>query len=82
MDKPRTSFAVTSEEMDSLRNLAASLRYYTTRGPGAGQIGNITALLSALAAAYARQPDAVQTALHGLLSRRDNDYRNEVQDHE
>ncbi len=67
MDKPRTSFAVTAEEMVSLRELAASLGFYTSRGPGAGTIGNITALLSAIAEAHRQDPKSVAAMMRGLL---------------
>lgn len=55
-DKRRTSFDLTGEEMAALRELAAALGYMTTRGPGAGQIGSITAMLARLARTYDERP--------------------------
>ena len=75
MSKPRTSFDVTREDMAALRALAAELGLVISRGPGAGELGNITQLLTRLAAAYrrdrARTVDGVAT-LVGLPPPRDD----------
>ena len=73
MDRPRTSFDVTREDMAALRALAASLGYFVNRGPGAGELGNITRLLGALAAAYRRDQDGTTAALRVLLGEADRE---------
>jgi hypothetical protein len=53
--------------MDALRDLAARLGLYTTRGAGAGQLGNITALLQGVAWAYRRDGPRTITVLAALF---------------
>lgn len=67
MERPRTSFNISRDDMDALRELAARLGLRTTRGAGAGQLGNITALLQGVAAAYRRDAAGAATALAALL---------------
>ena len=68
MSRPRTSFDVTREEMAALRALAAELGFFIRRGPGTGELGNITQLLAHLAAAYRRDPKGVVAALGALFA--------------
>ncbi len=67
MSKPRTSFDITREDMAALRALAAELGLFIRRGPGAGQLGNITQLLTRLAAAYRHDRARTAAALRGLI---------------
>ena len=68
MSKPRTSFDITREDMASLRALAASLGLYISRGPGAGELGNITQLLTRLAVAYRHDPADTAIVLQRLFA--------------
>lgn len=65
-DRPRTSFDLTRDEMRLLRALAADLGSFVRRGPGAGELGNITDLLRRLTVAYERDPAATAAALRAL----------------
>ncbi|HET8630121.1 MAG TPA: hypothetical protein VFL91_22085 [Thermomicrobiales bacterium] len=67
VNKPRTTFDISREDMASLRELAAALGLFTSRGPMAGQIGNITALLTRLARAQRRDPQRAVATLADLL---------------
>lgn len=67
MERPRTSFNITREDMGSLRELAAQLGFYTTRGAGAGHLGNITALLQGVATAYRWDAAGTFATLAALL---------------
>ena len=67
MERPRTSFNISREDMEALRELAARLGLYTTRGAGAGQLGNITALLQGVAAAYRQDAATTIGVLETLL---------------
>ena len=62
MDKMDTLFSY-----GPFRGLAARLGYFVSRGPGTGELGNITRLLGALAAAYRRDEDGTAAALRALL---------------
>jgi hypothetical protein len=68
MSKPRTSFDITREDMASLRALAASLGLFISRGPGAGELGNITQLLTRLAVAYRSDPAGTAIVLQRLFT--------------
>lgn len=57
----------------SLRDLAASLNFYTSRGPGAGEIGNIKAMLDKLAQVYEHSPEIVQAMMSMLVNWREKD---------
>jgi hypothetical protein len=51
-----------------LRDLAASLGFYITRGPGASeQMGNIKAMLDRLGQVYAESPEIVRAMLQILV---------------
>ncbi len=65
--KPRTSLDVSKEEMALLRDAAASLGMYTTRGPQAGTNGSVTLLMRGLAAAYERDPEGTTKILAAML---------------
>ncbi len=67
MERPRTSFNISRDDMDALRELAARLGLHTTRGAGAGQLGNITALLQGIAEMYRRDAMRTVTMLATLL---------------
>jgi len=67
MERPRTSFNISRDDMEVLRDLAARLDLYTTRGAGAGQLGNITALLQEVAEAYRRDAARTVAVLATLL---------------
>ncbi|MGN6700753.1 MAG: hypothetical protein ACTHMR_21555 [Thermomicrobiales bacterium] len=67
---PRTSLNVSEEEMAILRDIAATLGYYTTRGPGAGRRGNVTMLMRALAEAGKQNQAFTVATLAGLLQSR------------
>ena len=69
-DTPRTTFNISREDMAALRALAADLGLYTERGPGAGEIGNITQLLRQLAGAYHQDRAQARATLGALLDRR------------
>lgn len=47
----RTSYELEAQHAEALRNLAAALGFVQTRGAGAGKLGNISAMLRALAEA-------------------------------
>ena len=66
-DKPRTSLDLNRDEMRALRALAADLGSLVRRGPGAGEVGNITDLFRRLAVAYTADPGATAAALRALL---------------
>jgi hypothetical protein len=66
-DRPRTSFDLTRDEMRLLRSLAADLGSLVRRGPGAGELGNITDLLRRLTVAYERDPTATAATLRALV---------------
>lgn len=66
--RPRTSFDLTRDEMRLLRALAADLGSFVRRGPGAGELGNITDLLRRLTVAYERDPGATAATLRALFS--------------
>ena len=68
MSKPRTSFDITREDMASLRELAATLGLFISRGPGAGELGNITQLLTRLAVAYRHDPAGTSAMLQRLFA--------------
>jgi hypothetical protein len=68
MSKPRTSFDITRDDMASLRALAASLGLFISRGPGAGELGNITQLLTRLAVAYRHDPEGTSVMLQRLFA--------------
>lgn len=55
--KHRTSLNLTHEQMKTLRSLAEDLGLFITRGPGANETGNVTALMARLAAAYEADPN-------------------------
>ena len=67
-ERPRTSFDFTRDEMRLLRALAADLGSFVRRGPGAGELGNITDLLRRLTVAYARDPAATAATLRALFA--------------
>jgi hypothetical protein len=67
-DKPRTSFDLTRDEMRLLRALAADLGSFVRRGPGAGELGNITDLLRRLTVAYDHDPAATTATLSALFA--------------
>ena len=71
MERPRTSFNISRGDMDALRDLAAGLGLYTSRGAGAGQLGNITALLQGIAEAYREDAAGTTAALNDLFARTD-----------
>jgi len=66
--RPHTTLYVTDIEMARLRSLAASLGFFTERGPHAKQRGSVTALAEALALADARDHRSTLAALRGLLA--------------
>lgn len=72
---PRTSLNVSAEEMITLRDVAAALGYYTTRGPEAGRRGNVTELMRALAAAAQRNHAFAVATLSGLFQMAGGDNR-------
>lgn len=55
------------ESASALRELAASLGMCITRGPGAGKIGNIKALLVQLADAYQQDRNTVKSAMERII---------------
>ncbi len=71
-DKPRTSLDLTRDEMRVLRALAADLGSFVRRGPGAGEVGNITDLLRRLARSYEDDRAATLAALRALLATGDD----------
>ncbi|MFN8517398.1 MAG: hypothetical protein U0841_33500 [Chloroflexia bacterium] len=66
--RPHTTLYVTDTEMARLRSLAASLGFFTERGPHAKQRGSVTALAEALAQADARDHRSTLATLRGLLA--------------
>ena len=66
-DRPRTSFDLTRDEMRLLRALAADLGSFVRRGPGAGEVGNITDLLRRLTVAYERDQHLTAKTLRSLF---------------
>jgi hypothetical protein len=71
--RPHTTLYVTEAEMARLRSLAASLGFFTERGPHAKQRGSVTALAEALAHADARDHRSTLATLRGLLVGRARD---------
>ena len=69
-ETPRTSFNISREEMAALRELAADFGLYTTRGPNAGETGNITLLLRRLATSYRQDRAQARATLAPLLDQR------------
>ena len=53
---------------DPLRDLAASLGYLITRGPGTGEIGNSKALLEKLSEAYVQSPERVKLVIEQITT--------------
>ena len=66
--RPHTSLYVTDSELAMLQELAASLGYYTRRGPHAKERGSVTALATALARAAADDTTYTLAALRRLFS--------------
>lgn len=66
--RPRTSLNVTGEQMAALRDLAASLGLVITRGPGAGEIGNVSALMARLAESHRAAPTATHEAISEIIT--------------
>jgi hypothetical protein len=71
--RPHTTLYVTDTEMARLRQLAASLGFFTERGPHAKQRGSVTALAEALAQADARDHRSTLATLRGLLAENTGD---------
>jgi hypothetical protein len=71
--RPHTTLYVTDTEMARLRSLAASLGFFTERGPHAKQRGSVTALAEALAEADARDHRSTLATLRGLLAENSGD---------
>ena len=71
-DKPRTSLDLTRDEMRVLRALAADLGSFVRRGPGAGEVGNITDLLRRLVRSYDDDRATTLAGLRALLAARDD----------
>ena len=66
--RPHTTLYVTDTELATLQALAATLGYYTRRGPHAKERGSITGLATALARAADRNPLGTVTVLRGLFA--------------
>lgn len=62
----RTSYELARKHAEALRRLAEELGFWQTRGAGAWQLGNVSALLRALAAAADADMDAVAAALRNI----------------
>lgn len=65
----KSTIFIDEPDAATLRELAAALGYTISRGPGAGQTGNIRALMSYIAVC-AREPYGMQTLI-ALLKRRE-----------
>lgn len=53
--------------MRVLRRLAADLGLYVSRGPAAGQAGNVAGMLDRLVDVYERNPGGTRALLRALL---------------
>lgn len=53
----------------SLRELAASLGFFITRGPGSGTVGNIKALMVALGKAYDNDKPTTTETMKQLVTK-------------
>lgn len=59
----KTAIFLKDEDAATLRQAAERLGVYIPKGPGAGKLGNIRALVTLIAEAYRRDPDAVLALL-------------------
>ncbi len=58
---------LTRDEMTALRSLALAFGLTVPKGPGAGELGNVRALLASFARAYQEDPDFVIAQLAPLV---------------
>jgi hypothetical protein len=63
----KTALFMEEDTASQLRDLAASLNFYITRGPGAGKVGNIKMLIEQVARRYQQSPEITRTAMQQLL---------------